>query len=297
QSQQGDINHPLNFPFDLTVMQMIIIVNIIQTDLHKSIKVSSDGAEEYQMNNKRRGLALIFNQEDFFWRLDLKERPGTNVDRDNLEKRLKDLNFEVKCHNNLKVEEVLEKIGKAAEEDHSDADCFLLAFLSHGEDNHVYCHDGKISIQEITSMFKGDKCQNLVGKPKIFIIQACRGKEFDVSVTVTPASTMESEEKVFMDASTIQTLPAGADFIMCYSVAQGYYSFREKDNGSWYIQDLCQLLQKYGDSLEFTELLTRVNRKVSLRNIPTCSPKFIGKKQMPCFASMLTKKLYFRPKK
>ncbi|XP_063333300.1 caspase-6-like [Pelmatolapia mariae] len=259
---------------------------------------SSDGAEEYQMGNKRRGLALIFNQEDFFWRLDLPERRGTNVDRDNLEKRLKDLNFEVKCHNNLKVEAVLNEIAKAAEEDHSDADCFLLAFLSHGDDNYVYCHEGIISIQEITSMFKGDKCRDLVGKPKIFIIQACRGKEFDVAVTVTEASTMESEEKVFMDASTIQTLPAGADFIMCYSVAQGYYSFREVENGSWYIQDLCQLLQKYGDSLEFTELLTRVNRKVSLRNIPSsCPPKFIGKKQMPCFASMLTKKLYFRPKK
>lgn len=33
QSQQGDFNHPLNFPFDLTVMQIIIIVNIIQSDL------------------------------------------------------------------------------------------------------------------------------------------------------------------------------------------------------------------------------------------------------------------------
>uniref|UniRef100_A0A3B4FSA4 Caspase-6 n=1 Tax=Pundamilia nyererei TaxID=303518 RepID=A0A3B4FSA4_9CICH len=279
-------------------MCFLIMCTENQRQNEVTIESSSDGAEEYQMGNKRRGLALIFNQKDFFWRLELPERRGTNVDCDNLEKRLKDLNFEVKCHNNLKLEAVLDEIVKAAEEDHSDADCFLLAFLSHGDDNHVYCHDGKISIQEITSKFKGDKCPDLVGKPKIFIIQACRGKEFDVSVTVTEASTMESEEKVFMDASTIQTLPAGADFIMCYSVAQGYYSFRERENGSWYIQDLCQLLQKYGDSLEFTELLTRVNRKVSLRNIPTpCQPRFIGKKQMPCFASMLTKKLYFQPKK
>lgn len=78
----------------------------------------------------------------------------------------------------------------------------------------------------------------------------------------------------------------------------GYYSHRETINGSWYIQDLCELLQTYGGSLEFTELLTLVNRKVSMRRVGNCNDRSaIGKKQVPCFASMLTKKLYFRPKK
>ncbi|XP_030591300.1 caspase-6-like isoform X1 [Archocentrus centrarchus] len=255
--------------------------------------------EEYKMGNKRRGRALIFNQERFFWRLThLKQRCGTNADRDNLEKRLKNLNFEVRSYDNYKQVEVLDKIAEAAEEDHSDADCFLLAFLSHGEDDHVYCHDGKISIRKITSMFKGDKCESLVGKPKIFIIQACHGNQYDEAVAVTPASFPDTETKVDVDACAMRTLPAGADFIMCYSVAEGYYSFRETKNGSWYIQDLCEMIQKYGETLEFTELLTLVNSKVSKRNIPVpCPPKLIGKKQMPCFASMLTKKLYFRPKK
>lgn len=59
----------------------------------------------------------------------------------------------------------------AAEADHSDVDCFMLVFLSHGENDHVYTFNGKISIQDITSLFKGDKCKSLVGKPKIFILQ------------------------------------------------------------------------------------------------------------------------------
>lgn len=51
-------------------------------------KISSlDPAEEYKMCNKRRGLALIFNQERFFWRLGLNDRVGTSVDRYNLKKR------------------------------------------------------------------------------------------------------------------------------------------------------------------------------------------------------------------
>ncbi|XP_071359982.1 caspase-6-like [Trachinotus anak] len=272
--------------------------NLTETDAFIRSSLALDPAEEYKMNNKRRGLALIFNQERFFWQLTLNDRHGTNADRYNLEKRLSQLGFEVKAYDNYKVDEVLQKINEAAGDDHTDADCFLLVFLSHGEDDYVYAHDGKISIQDITSMFKGDKCRSLVGKPKIFILQACRGDKHDNPVT--PCDAVDSEIKtneVVVDASAVYTLPAGADIIMCYSVAEGYYSHRETINGSWYIQDLCELLQKYGDSLEFTELLTLVNRKVSMRSVGNCSDRSaIGKKQVPCFASMLTRKLYFRPK-
>ncbi|XP_045903404.1 caspase-6-like isoform X1 [Micropterus dolomieu] len=271
--------------------------NLTQIDAFIRSSLSLDPAEEYKMNNKRRGLALIFNQEHFFWRLGLPERDGTNADRYNLEKRLNELNFEVKAYDNYKQVEVLDKISEAAEADHSDSDCFLLVFLSHGENDHVYAYDDKISIQDITSLFKGNKCRSLVGKPKIFILQACRGDKHDDPVTACDAVDSELKtNEVVVDASAVHTLPAGADFIMCYSVAEGYYSHRETVNGSWYVQDLCELLKMYGDSLEFTELLTLVNRKVSMRSVGNCRDRnAIGKKQVPCFASMLTKKLYFRP--
>uniref|UniRef100_A0A8C3KFJ2 Caspase-6 n=1 Tax=Calidris pygmaea TaxID=425635 RepID=A0A8C3KFJ2_9CHAR len=184
--------------------------------------------------------------------------------------------------------------------DHSDADCFICIFLSHGEDDHIYAFDAQIKIETMTDMFRGDKCQSLVGKPKIFIIQACRGNKHDDSV-IAQDSTDSSDESIVneteVDAAAVYTLPAGADFIMCYSVAQGYFSHRETVNGSWYIQDLCEVLRKHGCSLEFTELLTVVNRKVSYRRVINCNDiNAIGKKQIPCFASMLTKKLYFHPK-
>ncbi|KAM9329522.1 caspase-6 [Gastrophryne carolinensis] len=260
-----------------------------------------DPAAEYSMKNKRRGLALIFNHEWFFWKLALPERRGTNADRDNLHRRLTELGFEVRCYDNLKEADLLEKIHDAAISDHSDADCFLCVFLSHGEDDHVYSFDAKIEIKTLTNSFKGDKCQSLVGKPKIFIIQACRGDQHDEPVIATDStdSTVDTPEvnTVEVDAAAVYTLPAGADFLMCYSVAEGYYSHRETVMGSWYIQDLCEALKKHGSELEFTELLTLVNRKVSLRSVGNCLDRSaIGKKQVPCFASMLTKKLYFRHK-
>ncbi|KAM9314392.1 caspase-6-like [Pholidichthys leucotaenia] len=258
-----------------------------------------DPAEEYKMGRKTRGMALIFNHESFHYRLNLKPRTGTINDLVNLEKSLKQLNFDVFCFNNKNKEEVLNEISKAAKSDHSNADCFFLAFLSHGKKEYVYAYDGEISIKDITAMFKGKECKSLVGKPKIFVLQACRGDDYDDAVQeCLVTDTMTEGEQVEVDASALYTLPAGADFVMCYSVAEGYVSYRNPISGSWYIQDLCEALQRYGESLEFAELLTLVNRKVSRRSVDKCADKrVIGKKQMPCFTSMLTKKLYFRPPK
>ncbi|XP_060682692.1 caspase-6-like isoform X1 [Hemiscyllium ocellatum] len=258
-----------------------------------------DPSIEYNMNHRRRGIALIFNNERFYWYLGLPERGGTNADRFSLDKRLRELGFDVHVYDNYKASEVLQIIHEVATSDHSDADCFLCVFLSHGENNHVFAYDAKISLQEITERFRGDKCPSLVGKPKIFIIQACRGDKHDEPVM--PKDEVDANQlvvnEVVVDAGTMRTLPAGADFIMCYSVAEGFYSHRETVNGSWYIQDFCTLLENQGSQLEFTEFLTLVNRKVSERSVERCADRnALGKKQVPCFASMLTKKLYFKPK-
>ncbi|XP_078532803.1 caspase-6 [Lissotriton helveticus] len=256
-------------------------------------------AEEYKMNHKSRGVALIFNHERFHWFLTMPERRGTNADRDNLQQSLSEQGFEVSCYDDLKTEAIHQTIVDASKADYSDADCFLCVFLSHGEKDHIYSYDSKIEIQALISMFKGDRCPSLVGKPKIFIIQACRGDKSDDPVIECDAvdSSIEPQNEIQVDAAAVYTLPAGADFLMCYSVAEGYYSHRETVNGSWYIQDLCRTMKQYGSSLEMLELLTLVNRKVSARRVDVCKDvNAIGKKQVPCFASMLTKKLYLRPK-
>ncbi|NXP35479.1 CASP6 protein, partial [Leiothrix lutea] len=273
--------------------------NITEVDA-LNIRQSLDPAVEYKMNHKRRGVALIFNHERFVWHLMQPDRNGTVADRNSLKRSLTDLGFEVRLFDDLKAEDLKQKIKEASMDDHSDADCFVCVFLSHGEDDHIYARDDKIKIQEITDMFRGDKCQSLVGKPKIFIIQACRGDKHDDAVIAHDSTDSSSESlgnTTEVDAACVYTLPAGADFIMCYSVAQGYYSYRDTINGSWYIQDLCETLRKHGSSLEFTELLTVVNRKVSERRVGASKIiNAIGKKQIPCFVSMLTKKLYFHPK-
>ncbi|XP_055972831.1 caspase-6-like [Sorex fumeus] len=273
--------------------------NMTETDAFHGSEVM-DPEEKYKMNHKRRGVALIFNHERFYWYLGMPDRRGTCADRENLRRRLLELGFEVKCYDDLSAEEVLRKMYDESTASHLDADCFLCVFLTHGEGNHIYAYNAKVEIPTLTDFFKGDKCQSLVGKPKIFIIQACRGDKHDVPVKPVDevdATRLPDSNETQVDAASVHTLPAGADFLMCYSVAEGYFSHRDTLYGSWYIQDLCELLARYGTSLEFTELLTLVNRRVSRRRVDISrDPSAIGKKQIPCFASMLTKKLCFLPK-
>ena len=58
-------------------------------------------SEVYNMNHPRRGTAIIFNHMYFDQRLGLKQRNGTNVDRDSLKSVLKGLDFEVRVYNDL----------------------------------------------------------------------------------------------------------------------------------------------------------------------------------------------------
>lgn len=59
----------------------------------------------------------------------------------------------------------------ASEEDHSDSSCFACILLSHGEEGMIYGSDGAMPIKSMTSLFRGDMCKSLVGKPKLFFIQ------------------------------------------------------------------------------------------------------------------------------
>lgn len=256
---------------------------------------------EYNMNHASRGLALIFNHENFHWTLRLNQRRGTQADSNNLERRLRNLGFTVHVHKDICTTEFHQVILQAAKADHSGFDCFVCAVFTHGEPGTLYTKDGLVKTNDILEQFRGTECPSLVGKPKIFIFQACRGDKHDEPVLVETDAVdhylVPEENVVVADAGIAPTLPSAADFLLCYSVAEGYYSHRETVNGSWYIQDLVTALERHGSELELLELLTLVNRMVAARCVDRSNDiKSLGKKQVPCFLSMLTRKLYFRVK-
>lgn len=69
--------------------------------------------------------------------------------------------------------------------DHKNSDCILFVFMTHGYKGKLYAKDTHYNPELLRSLFTSDKCPSLAGKPKIFIIQACRGDMPDTGTSLT----------------------------------------------------------------------------------------------------------------
>nr|XP_019559113.2 caspase-1-like [Aedes albopictus]XP_019559114.2 caspase-1-like [Aedes albopictus]XP_019559116.2 caspase-1-like [Aedes albopictus]XP_019559119.2 caspase-1-like [Aedes albopictus]XP_029728454.1 caspase-1-like [Aedes albopictus]XP_029728455.1 caspase-1-like [Aedes albopictus]XP_029728456.1 caspase-1-like [Aedes albopictus]XP_029728457.1 caspase-1-like [Aedes albopictus]XP_029728458.1 caspase-1-like [Aedes albopictus]XP_029728460.1 caspase-1-like [Aedes albopictus] len=238
----------------------------------------------YPMNHKHRGQAIIFAHTTFDENLELTNRDGNDVDCDMLVKSLQRLRFDVTLRKDYCMDCILKEIKRVSEMDHSDSDCLLVAVLSHGEEGEViYAYDKPYQISSLWTFFTGDRCQTLVGKPKIFIIQACRGND------------LASGVKVEKDGVARYSIPTNADFLFAFATFPGFMSFRNRITGSWFIRELCNELNENGQRFDMLTLLTFVTQKVAYGNesYNPVKPHLHMKKQTPCVVSMLTRLLLF----
>ena len=150
----------------------------------------------YQMKSIPRGVGLIINNKNFP-PPSLGNRRGTDKDAAVLKLLFTYLGFKTKCYNNQTKSQMVEICTKVASLDHTKFDCLLIAILTHGTNGQLYGSDGKlISVQDIVKLFNGAQCPSLVGKPKIFFLQACRGKNTCNGITYVMRDGDIGEEDV-----------------------------------------------------------------------------------------------------
>ncbi|XP_054890575.1 caspase-3-like isoform X2 [Poeciliopsis prolifica] len=240
----------------------------------------------YRMDYPCMGVCLIINNKNFHKNTGMSCRNGTDVDAANVAKTFTKLGYKIRLLNDQTMDDIIKRMKAVAEEDHSQNASFVCVLLSHGDQEMIYGTDRSEKLEKLINCIKGRHCMSLVGKPKLFFIQACRGTEFDDGVE-TDTAVDETSEKI----------PVEADFMYAYSSAPGYYSWRNTTNGSWFIQSLCESLAEYGGKLELMQIMTRVNHKVAFHFESSSNlPGYSGKKQIPCVVSMLTKDFYFSTK-
>ena len=59
--------------------------------------------------------------------------------------------------------------------EHNESEMCIVVVLSHGREGAVISRDGGgVSVASIIDKFNSQSCQALIGKPKLFIFQACR---------------------------------------------------------------------------------------------------------------------------
>ena len=209
-------------------------------------------------------------------------RHGSEKDVKNLCSLFDDFNFKTRVEENLTQSQMVEILNATSEKDFSRYDCFFCVILSHGINDGIHGTDDEvIEIEAITSNFRRDACPSLEGKPKIFLIQACRGNRQD-------RVPIESDSEPVPCASS--SLPADADFLICFASAPGHQSYRQPELGSWFISTVVAIFKEYAEREHLMDMMSRVNNHVA-----TCFSK-TGLKQIPSQVCMLRKKVYFCPK-
>ena len=59
--------------------------------------------------------------------------------------------------------------------EHQDSEMCVVIFMSHGNKDVIKSRDGQtVPVSSLLDMFTKTNCPALVGKPKLFVIQACR---------------------------------------------------------------------------------------------------------------------------
>ena len=253
-----------------------------------------------------RGIALIINNEWFGGKLNT--RTGSTKDVCELKGLFEALGFEVKKKEDLSKRELLQELDSVARKDHSKYDCFVLCLMSHGESGKVFCFDEKTkSIETVdikTAQDKFSSCATLSGKPKLFFIQACRGKKEDEEVVVmkddaSPSSMLSPPRHGDLPVNEDNLLaprirPTHADFLFAYSTVDDYVSYRDPKLGSFYVRGLVKAFRDLAAKNDLLGILTSVNQSVS------CEIKTLKEKgreikvwQMPEFHSRLLKNVRF----
>ncbi|EEB19430.1 caspase-8, putative [Pediculus humanus corporis] len=234
--------------------------------IRNSIVIKSDfqHSECYPIIKKNNlGYCVIIN-EKVFTDSKFDTRWGTEKDVERLVEVFSNYGFDIRIHYDLTFDELittLEFYTRAIDKNHS---AFILIILSHGSENVIYTSDSQaVDMNTIEMVFQAEICPNLIGKPKIFIVQSCQGEKWQKMCMENENGNIlrdgiiasKQKEEIFMG-------PQRGDSLIAWSTVQGFASFRDKYNGSWYIQEFCNELWRFGDVADLVEIFTRVNNNL-----------------------------------
>ena len=209
-----------------------------------------------------RGIAVIINNDNF-QEPPLKSQATT--DADDLNEMFKWLNFEVQRYDN-KTAHDMSKILKdvAAMLDHNKYNCLMVAILTHSDSKDcdlLRGTSGNISLQDIIEEFSGENCQMLIGKPKIFIVQASRAVKHVVNEAGFNDIQIDGDN---IDGNIEPVVhPNIADYLVVYSSIPGLLSTEDNKSKSIFVSTLVEIFKKHADNEDMVTMLERVNNEVA----------------------------------
>ncbi|XP_028414456.1 caspase-7-like isoform X2 [Dendronephthya gigantea] len=225
-----------------------------------------------QLHQIKKGYALVIHNIEFI-DCDLENREGSRHDLQAIEIFCKEAGLTMDVQENLEVKQIRAHCRKLNKKNTLKSyDGFVCFILSHGNSYGICGKRGEIiGVHEIVGYFKENK--DLLEKPKLFFIQACRGDDI--------------EDDGNEDNPSVRLCPPDtSDILIAHSTMEGEKSYKHSAKGSWFIQTLMKSLDAYVKTHHLLEIMTTVNDVIA-------GSDFMGERQMPVQVSTLTKFVCF----
>ncbi|XP_064159205.1 caspase a-like [Anguilla rostrata] len=210
---------------------------------------------------QRRRLALLINNVQFDHPPLL--RRGAERDKENMEKLLNGLDYTVDEHSNLSAQDIDETVKKFSQrEEHLESDSAFVVIMSHGKRD-VICgvrynpnepEKDLFSIDNIFKHLNNQNCPALRDKPKVIVIQACRGDE---SGSMWACDSVPNPSGLEDDG--IRKLPKERDFICLMSCTPDTKSYRSPETGTLFIQKLVETINTHAHKDHIVELFRKAS--------------------------------------
>nr|KAF6437116.1 caspase 1 [Molossus molossus] len=224
-------------------------------------------AEVYPIMEKstRTRLALIICNTEFD---QLSRRTGADADVRGMKMLLEDLGYTVDVKENLTALDMTAELKAfAARKEHKTSDSTFLVFMSHGIREGI-CgkeHSEEVSdVLDINTIFQTLNtwnCPSLKDKPKVIIIQACRGENEGVvwlKDSIRGSGSSSSLAPGDLEYDAIKKAHIEKDFIAFCSSTPDNISWRHPKRGSLFIIKLIEKLQEHACSCDIEEIFRKV---------------------------------------
>ncbi|XP_033924815.1 caspase-1 isoform X2 [Melopsittacus undulatus] len=201
----------------------------------------------------------------------LSRRDGAQVDVQGMTKLLEGLGYVVDIHLNLSAEEMATIMTDfAARKEHYTSDSTFLVFMSHGVRAGLCGTKSRdeatdiLSLNTIYEKFNNQHCRALLGKPKVVIIQSCRGGKVgsvlvsDAADLSVPAPSSAHTTHAALEDDAICEVHLESDFATLHSSTPDTVSWRRSTTGSIFIQHLIEQFRNHAYNSDLEELFRKV---------------------------------------
>ena len=176
---------------------------------------------------------------------------------------------------------------------HSDLkkhDCLVVIILSHGNSGQIITSDNEaVEFEKVLTIFNNQNCHQMIKKPKMFFFNCCRGSTLDFGPNFN-INEIQEEDRDVADATLWPHVPIMSDIMVCYSTIDGYVSWRNEHDGTWFGSALANSLENNAHILELNQILTIASDIVHNRTTKNGAKQAIEWKYRAW-----TKSLYFNP--